>query len=200
MANGTLAASQLEMLSQDGTGVTTIVPPATDTNRTLTLPDSTGTLSTMGVGTAVASTSGTSIDFTGIPSWAKKITVMFAGVSTNGTSITQIQLGDSGGFETSAYIGCALRADGSIAVSAYSSGYLMSNQAAADDVCSGTWVLSKLDGNTWVENHMLSEGADGCNIGGGYKALSDTLTQLRITTVSGTQTFDAGSINIMYEG
>jgi len=51
-------------------------------------------------GTAVASTSGTSIDFTGIPSWVKRITVMFDVVSTNGSAIILIQLGDSGGIET----------------------------------------------------------------------------------------------------
>jgi len=53
-------------------------------------------------GTAVASTSGTSIDFTSIPSWVKRVTVMFAGVSTNGTGSYLIQIGDSGGIETSA--------------------------------------------------------------------------------------------------
>jgi hypothetical protein len=50
-------------------------------------------------GTAVASTSGTSIDFTSIPLWVKRITVMFAGVSTNGTSPFLVQLGDAGGIE-----------------------------------------------------------------------------------------------------
>jgi hypothetical protein len=151
-------------------------------------------------GTAVASTSGTSVDFTGIPSWAKRITVMFAGVSTSGTSIMQIQIGDAGGFETSGYLGGATRVDGVIASAAYSAGYLMSNQAiVAASTYSGQWVILKIDGNTWVENHTITETGDASSIGSGYKALSDTLTQLRITTVGGTDTFDAGSINILYE-
>ena len=44
MANGTLAASQIEMLSQSGTGIITITPPATNTNRAITLPDAAGAI------------------------------------------------------------------------------------------------------------------------------------------------------------
>jgi hypothetical protein len=58
-------------------------------------------------GTAVASTSGTSIDFTSIPAWVKKITVMFDRVSTNGTSFVQVQLGTSGGFVITGYVSAA---------------------------------------------------------------------------------------------
>ena len=58
-------------------------------------------------GTSVASTSGTSIDFTSIPSWVKRITVMFDGVSTNGTSNLQVQIGDSGGIENTGYTAAA---------------------------------------------------------------------------------------------
>jgi len=161
---------------------------------------STGVSGTIVQGTEVASTSGTTIDFTGIPSWAKKITVMFAGVSTSGTSIIQIQLGDSGGFETSGYLGGSSRVDGVIAYSSYSAGYTMTNQQAAASVYSGIWTISNISNNTWVENHVVAETGDASNIGGGYKALSDTLTQVRITTVNGTDTFDAGTINIQYEG
>jgi hypothetical protein len=151
-------------------------------------------------GTVVNSTSETSINFTGIPSWVKRITVQFAGVSTSGTSIIQVQLGDSGGIETSGYIGSTTRIDGVIAYTTYSAGYLMGNQAiVATTAYSGQWVITNITGNTWVENHMITEIGDATSVGGGYKALSDTLTQLRITTVNGTDTFDAGSINILYE-
>jgi hypothetical protein len=140
-------------------------------------------------------------DFLNIPSWVKRITVMFAGVSTSGTSIIQVQLGDAGGIETSGYIGAATRVDGTIGNTGYSAGYLMGNQAiVAASAYSGPWVITKIDGNTWVENHMVTETGDASNIGSGYKTLSDTLTTVRITTVNGTDTFDAGSINILYEG
>ena len=187
-------------------GSITLSEPAVAGTNTLSLPAVTGTFVVQGQnsaitsGTAVASTSGTSIDFTSLPSWAKRITVQFAGVSTSGTSIIQVQLGDSGGIETSGYIGSTTRIDGVIAYTTYSAGYLMGNQAiVAATAYSGQWVISNITGNTWVENHMITETGDATSVGGGYKALSATLDRIRITTENGTDTFDAGSINILYE-
>jgi hypothetical protein len=202
MANGTLAASQIEMLSQSGTGIMTIVPPATNTNRTLTLPDVTGTVSTLNMGTAVASTSGTSIDFTGIPAGVKKITINFVGVSSNGTSRKIVQLGDSGGFENTGYLGASTVA-GSATPGGYAAtdGFVM-NFFAAADVAHGSMTINLVDStaNTWASNHTLGLTSAFAVFGGGSKSLSATLTQIRITTQNGTDAFDAGTINIMYEG
>lgn len=199
MANGTLAASQLEMLSQSGTGITTIVPPATNTNRTLTLPDSTGTLSTLGVGTAV-SASGTAVDFTGIPSWVKRITVMFSGVSTNGTSNPLIQVGDAGGIETTGYDAkSSINGSASSAGASYTTGFGILSSLAVNTF-SSSLQISKLDGNVWVLSGVLAGTGNNTLQCAGVKTLSDTLTQVRITTVNGTDVFDAGTINIMYEG
>ena len=86
--------------------VTTNAATQTLTNKTLTSPNIGGTpvmnASVITSGTSQASTSGTSIDFTSIPSWVKRITLMFNGVSTNGTSNYQIQIG-SGSVTTSGY-------------------------------------------------------------------------------------------------
>ena len=207
MANGTLAASQLEMLSQSGTGIMTIVPPATNTNRTLTLPDSTGTVATLGtsltLATAVASTSGTSIDFTGIPSWTKRITVMFAGVSTNGTSPPLIQLGTSAGLTTSGYVGRNQVINTGISNANLSSSFLLgqstANWAAAVSA-SGEFTVSLVNANIWVMNGQMADNGGGVYRTAGSVSLPDTLTQVRITTANGTDTFDAGTINIMYEG
>jgi len=144
--------------------------------------------------TAVASTSGTSIDFTGIPSWVDRITVMFNGVSTSGTAGLQIQLGDSGGFETSGYIG-------SSGTQANSSAFtLNAGSSAAATTYSGNAIISSVSGNIWSQFGVLGR-ADGVATiaSGGAKTLSDVLTQVRITTSNGTDTFDAGSINILYE-
>ena len=120
VAGDTSGTCTLQAPAVAGSSVLTL-PVATDTlvgkattdvltNKTLTSPTITGAVvSAMGSsiltsGTAQASTSGTAIDFTGIPSWAKRITVMFNGVSTNGTSNPQIQLG-SGSPTTSGYTG-----------------------------------------------------------------------------------------------
>jgi hypothetical protein len=98
-------------IAGDTSGSISLTVPSVAGTNTVTIPAVTGTAvisgqnSAITAGTAVASTSGTSIDFTSIPSWVKRITVMIAGVSTNGSSIIQIQLGDSGGVETSGYTG-----------------------------------------------------------------------------------------------
>jgi hypothetical protein len=200
MANGTLAASQLEMLSQSGTGVMTIVPPATNTNQTLTLPDSTGTVATLGTSltraTAVTA-SGTAVDFTSIPSWVKRITVMFSGMSTNGTSLIQVQLGDSGGVETTGYTGSCIDSG---TASPNSTGFILTAQNTSTASWNGSITLTLISGNNWVESGVVNSIAGFAGASGGSKTLSDTLTQVRITTVNGTDTFDAGTINIMYEG
>ena len=152
-------------------------------------------------GTAVASTSGTSIDFTSIPSWVKRITVMFNAVSTSGTSNKQIQLGDSGGFETTGYLGSSVQLTDANSVNAatITSGFGIRSALAAD-VINGSVVITNITGNTWVAQGTLTDSARGAGyLVGGAKPLSDVLTQVRITTVNGTDAFDAGSINILYE-
>jgi len=172
---------------------------ATLTTPTLTSPAFAGTPTGVGVltsGTAVASTSGTSIDFTGIPSWVKRITVMFNGVSTSGTSNFLFQLGDSGGIETTGY-----QSVGSNYVAATTSTIgFVSHNTAASATSEGFIQFSTLGSNVWTGNGNFASvtAAQVVSIAGS-KTLSDTLDRVRITTVNGTDTFDAGSINILYE-
>jgi hypothetical protein len=185
-------------IAGDTSGTITLSAPLVSGSNTVTLPAATGTVSLLQMGTAVASTSGTSIDFTGIPSWAKRITVMFNGVSTNSTSNIQIQLGDSGGIETTGYAGGAF--DLTVMPNS-TTGLLITSQN--NTVCSfnGAVTIANLSGNTWVSNGVIISIASGFGAASGAsKTLSDTLTQIRITTVNGTDTFDAGSINVMWEG
>jgi hypothetical protein len=175
---------------------------ATLTTPTLTSPTITGAVvSTMASsvitsGTVVASTSGTSIDFTGIPSWVKRITVMFNGVSTNGTSPVQIQLATGGTptYTTSGYLSYVLYNGG---VSSSTTG-LVTVGIGAGDTRSGQMILSTSGSNAWSENCGYAVGTNG-GAGGGGITLAAALTAVRITTVNGTDTFDAGSINIQYE-
>jgi hypothetical protein len=148
-------------------------------------------------GTAVASTSGTSIDFTSIPSWVKRITVMFDGVSTNGSSIICIQLGDAGGIETTGYNGGATNQ--SPTYTANTVGLNLFGGGNASSAYMGHAVLTKISGNTWVLSAGIQLSLGNISAAGGSKSLSDTLDRVRITTVSGTETFDAGSLNILYE-
>lgn len=161
---------------------------------------STGVSGTIVQGTAVASTSGTSIDFTGIPSWVKKITVMFNGVSTNGTSTVQVQLG-SGSFTTSGYVsggsGITASALGSTFIT---SGIQVDNGSVITYTRTGSLILNLLSANTWVGQGSVQLSSSAMAVFSGGVSLSGTLDRIRITTVNGTDTFDAGSINIQYEG
>ena len=166
---------------------------------TITSKSTTGVISS---GTAVASTSGTSIDFTGIPSWVKRITVMFNGVSTNGSSTVSVQLGTSGGNESTGYAaGGVTSVGGTNNVGATStSRFLTQGGGGASDISHGLATIALISTNAWVFSFIGAHSQAGNSLqGGGSKTLSGTLTQVRITTVNGTDTFDAGSINILYE-
>ena len=145
-------------------------------------------------GTAVASTSGTSIDFTGIPSWVKRITVMFNGVSTNGSSNTQIQIG-SGSFVTTGYVSTV----GGAGTATATTGFVNGIGYVASDSRSGAITLSLLGSNIWVASGVITSATAPEYSAGNSPALGGTLDRIRITTVNGTDTFDAGSVNILYE-
>ena len=162
----------------------------------------TATLNTWAAGSSILldtvqnSTSGTSINFTNVPSWAKRVTVMLNGVSANGTSSFLVQLGASS-IETSGYGGSA---SGGSSSSANSSGFIISSNQAASNVYSGIATIQNVTSNTWVIAGSTSgDGAYIATTFSGNKTLSGTLAQLRFTTVNGTDTFDAGSINLTYE-
>lgn len=163
--------------------------------------------STLTLSTAQNTTSGTSIDFTGIPPWVNRITIMFNGVSTVGTSILVIQLGTSGGFQTTGYNGTggSLVSTGTatnvVTSVANTIGFDLSNTSTrtAGDTIYGTAVLTRLTGNTFILNSYTSNALSSMGIAGGGVTITGTVDRLRLTTLSGTDTFDAGSVNIMWE-
>jgi hypothetical protein len=146
--------------------------------------------------------SGTSVDFTGIPSWVKRITVMFNGVSTNGTSPVQIQLGDSGGIETTLYASAIALITGTNAcqLNIHYSGIVVAGENVSSNRI-GTIVISNISSNLWIASGSLVDTLDNATgIINGNKTLTSILDRIRVTTVNGTDTFDAGIINISYEG
>jgi hypothetical protein len=180
-----------------GTGIaagTTITAFGTGTGGagTYTIsPASTGTVS--GTITVVG------VDFTSIPSWVKRITMMFRGVSLSGTSSFLVQIG-SGSFTTSGYISTSNGTNQSSATGGINStaGFcLRANNAAG--ITSGMMVLTSLGSNAWVGVHTSKNATTEAQWGGGDVALGGTLDRVRLTTVNGTDTFDAGSVNILYE-
>jgi hypothetical protein len=148
--------------------------------------------------TSQASTSGTSITFSSIPSWVKRITVMLNGVSTNGSSLIQMQIG-SGGVTTSGYTSVTVRVGANGGYTNASSGFLLVTGMGASDICSGTMIISNQTGNTWTTFGMINQNNTNNNVNQGLVSLGGTLDRVVITTVNGTDTFDAGSINILYE-
>jgi hypothetical protein len=154
-------------------------------------------------GTAVSASS-TSVDFTSIPSWVKRITVMFSGVSTNGTSIPIIQLGDSGGVENTSYVsqaGTVFNTNNTTRGSSFTTGFGLYGQTSdATYVFTGVLSIFNITGTTFLASGSSLESTNtSASTLSGSKTLSGTLDRVRITTVNGTDTFDAGSINILYE-
>jgi hypothetical protein len=127
---------------------------------------------------------------------------MLNGVSTNGTSILLVRLGDSGGVETSGYTSSSANvfAVNTANVVTSTAGLVIDGAAATHTRC-GHIFITNVSGNTWISSHCVGTTDNGGGqVGGGSKTLSDTLDRVRLTTVNGTDAFDAGEVNIMYEG
>lgn len=198
----------VKLVSASG-GSVEINPPATASSFTATMPAGTGNVVVAGINSAItaatvqASTSGTSIDFTGIPSWVRRITVMFVGFSTNGSSPPQIQIG-AGSVTTSGYLGSSsIVTNTSVASGLFTSGFgigVNTSNWASTVVVHGAIVLNLQTGNTWVAAGSVGR-SDGAStyFTNGSLALGGTLDRIRLTTAGGTDTFDAGSVNILYE-
>jgi hypothetical protein len=148
--------------------------------------------------TAQSTATGTAFDFTGIPSWVKRISVLFDQVSLDGTDEILVQIGDSGGIENTGYIsGAGIIVGGAVSQLADSAGFnIMPNNAGR--FVSGIMTIAKLTGNVWVASHACGDDVPIALVGGGSKELSGTLDRVRITR-SGTDNFDNGQVNILYE-
>jgi hypothetical protein len=204
-------------LNGSTSGYTEIDAPAVAGSNTLVLPTGAGSAyqvvrngATAGSleftdkivsGTAVASTSGTSIDFTGIPSWVKRVTVMFNGVSTSGTSNYLLRVGTSSGVVSTGYTSTGNYLSGGVGSGGTTStaGVFCQNAGSAFSH-TGTVIFTLINGNAWIAAGMIQVDSSVTTIfTNANVTLSGTLDRVRITTVNGTDTFDAGSINILVE-
>jgi hypothetical protein len=150
---------------------------------------------------ASVTASGTFIDFTSIPSWVKRVTVILSGVSTNGTSDMLLQIG-AGSVVTSGYASGNGSADGGgTAGSTSTQGFtLASRSQVATTIRHGSVVLHNVTGTTWVATVTFgTSDTSGGTVGGGTLALGGALDRVRLTTAGGVNTFDAGTVNIFYE-
>jgi hypothetical protein len=200
----TLATGRTIALTGDVTGTTGSFNGSANVSAATTIANNAVTPAKLSqpltLATAQDTTSGTSIDFTGIPSWVKRITVLLNRVSTNGTSNYLVQLG-SGTLTTSGYVSTATSGAAGVTTITETSGHIVAAGAAAASQFNGHLVLTLISGVTWVGSSLvLSTGSNGYSMGASDVSLSGALDRIRLTTVNGTDTFDAGSVNIMYEG
>jgi len=143
------------------------------------------------------SLSTTIVDFTGIPSWVKRITVMFSAVSFSGSDELVVRLGTSGGVEDTDYESCATSGAGTAAV--YTLGFLQTNGITSGNTMSGMCVLENISANAWVQSGNVSRySSGGTNTSSGRIVLASELTTVRVTGSLGGG-FDSGSVNILYE-
>ncbi|MBY2997821.1 hypothetical protein [Rhizobium leguminosarum] len=145
----------------------------------------------------VQAASGTAVDFTGatgIPSWAKRVTVSFYDVSTSGTTGIGLQIGPSGGPETTGYASCTSTNNLS------TTQFLIAAGTVAAGVYQGMVILTRIDSNTWAFSSQLARTDTAGLVGAaGSKTLAGTLEQVRFKTGNGVETFDGGAVNILYE-
>ena len=151
-------------------------------------------------GTSVASTSGTSITFSSIPSWVKRITVIFTNVSTTGTSAVVVRIG-SGSVTSTGYraFQSGFNTSGGVAASYNTTGFILESGSSASFSRAGSMVMFTADSNTWTQFGQNNSDNTSGNNTQGQITLGGVLDRVVITTLTGTDTFDAGSINILYE-
>ena len=154
------------------------------------------------IGTTATTTSGATHDFTSIPAGTRRIVMSFSGVSTDGSSPLIIQIGDSGGVEATGYLGAASNLSTVVATLNFTTGFGVMQGTASTTVVHGSVELTLLDSatNLWSARSVIGWSSSAVtSVGGGSKALSGTLDRVRLTTVNGTDAFDAGSVNIQYQ-
>jgi hypothetical protein len=194
-------------VSNIGTGGITATQLASNAVTTVKITDANVTPAKLSqpltLGTVQSTLSGTAVDFTNIPSWVKRVTVMFQGVSTNGTNPYRVQLGTGGTPTTSGYVGSTswLGSGGSSAVSALSSGFDINSNSSAPSAITGHLIFTNISGNIWIASGTtgFSSGTSSVQHVGGAVNVGGVLNMVRITSLGGTDSFDAGTVNILYE-
>ena len=185
------------VLAGDTSGSITVSAPAVAGSNTQTLVAATDTLAPIIRGTALTAVTNftTSADFTNIPSWAKRITVMFNAVSLTGSDSILVQIG-SGSLSTSGYTSGSSSGASGVGTATSTSGFIVRTTASGDTLY-GSMVIQNITSNTWVANHTF--GGAVFFIGGGISPnLSGALNLVSVTR-SGTNTFDTGTINLLWE-
>jgi hypothetical protein len=204
VANGGTGSTTLtsgSILTGNGTGAVSLVAAGSSGTSLVSNGSTWSAGSGLFTGTAVATTSGTTVALTtSVPSWVKRISLLFNGVSINGTAGMFVQIG-AGSLKTSGYNSSGSRLTPSTVQTtggASVGGFGIATLSSADFV-SGVLTLTNYGSNIWISNHSMGAADADTFVGGGTVTLSGTLDRISITTQNGTDAFDAGAINIIYE-
>jgi hypothetical protein len=187
-------------LNSVGGGSITLDTISTTNNITLNLVDVPGNLAPVVSGNAVTTTSGTNIDFTGIPSWVKRITIILSEVSTSGANNILLQIG-AGSVSNTGYVGTHLVVSTATpATGSTTASFTLASLTVAGggEITSGIFTLININENNWVFSGSARSSTIRTTISNGHKSLTSTLDRVRITTTT-LDNFDAGRVNILYE-
>lgn len=148
------------------------------------------------------------VDFA-ISTIAKRITLTMHSGSTNGTSNLLLQLGKNNNIATTGYSSVCANASGATIVSSGAGFLLTAATAAADSIASVATLhrhISKDESGdslyfTAVINTRIGTSGvhHGCGEIGAYLPFAYTALTLRLTTVTGTSLFDAGTVSCTVE-
>jgi len=156
-------------------------------------------------GTAVATTSGTSVEFTGIPSAATRLTLLFAEVSASGTDNFKVQLGHSGAYYTSNYnsTGGWLGESEGYSEIGLTDGFAVHNVSGDSSSLNLRMTFTKLNntatGTSWIQDHQGGNANVNLRSGGGILTSVSTAVDRLKVIFTGSNTFDAGSMNLTWE-
>ena len=192
------------VLSGDTSGTVTVAVPAVAGTNTVTIPAVTGTAVVSGQNSAITAAtaltaSGSSVDFTSVPSWVKRITVILNNISFAAAGTLKIRIG-AGSLSTSGYssIGSVFNNGPAITISSVTDGVSAVSSSSGTTQIIGQAVLTLINTNEWVCAGSFGRITDNLSvITQGSITLGGTLD--RVSLVATTSTFDAGTVNIFYE-
>ena len=147
---------------------------------------------------ATTLTTQTLLDIEDIPTYVREFNILFKSVSTNGTSLPIVRMGDNISFATSGYNVVAQASSAAV----YTTGIVIDNDASASNKFSGLLRLRMQDSTSqiWVANGMFSiPFTTKLCFTSGLCSLAKDFTRCRVTTVGGTDQFDEGSISFSYK-
>lgn len=154
------------------------------------------------LGASQATTSGVSKDFA-VPSWVRRVRFALHNVSLSGSALIRFRIGASGVPEVSGYNSVGSTIGTGAATVSQNNGFDIYNNGPGSSIFYfGSIDFSLVDSatNTWVASGAFSAPANNATfVVAGSISLPGVLTTLQIRSSNGSDTFDSGIVNVMYD-